>query len=92
MRTSVRIKLAIFVNSLFSEDRDSWYTVHESKKHTDYEEARVMMRAFRGILSLAMLMLGCNSVPAESMPSARKLLDQGHGSLRIVTGEGKERY
>ncbi len=50
-----------------------------------------MMRAFRGILSLAMLMLGCNSVPAESMPSARKLLDQGHGSLRIVTGEGKER-
>ncbi len=50
-----------------------------------------MMRAFCGILSLAMLMLGCNSALAESMPSARKLLDQGHGSLRIVTGEGKER-
>jgi L-ascorbate metabolism protein UlaG (beta-lactamase superfamily) len=51
-----------------------------------------MMKTFCGILSLALLMLGCGSALAESTPSAHKLLYQGHGSLRIVTAEGKVIY
>ncbi len=47
------------------------------------------MKTFCGILSLALL---CNSALAESAPSVHKLLYQGHGSLRIVTSEGKVIY
>ena len=39
-----------------------------------------------------MLLLGCGSAPAESAIPAHKLLYQGHGSLRIVTSEGKVIY
>ncbi len=42
-------------------------------------------------MSLSLLLLGCGSAMAEeSSPST--LLYQGHGSLRIVTGEGKVIY
>ncbi len=43
-------------------------------------------------MSLALLVTGCGPALAESAPSAHKLLYQGHGSLRIVTGEGKVIY
>ena len=47
-----------------------------------------MKRAMCGILSL--ILLGCSTAIAES--SEHKLLYQGHGSLRIVTSEGKVIY
>ncbi len=39
-----------------------------------------------------MLLLGCGSALAESGASGHRLLYQGHGSLRIVTAEGKVIY
>ena len=51
-----------------------------------------MKRTLCGILSLSLLLLCCGSVMADSMPSEHRLLYQGHGSLRIVTGEGKVIY
>ena len=51
-----------------------------------------MKKTLCGILSLAMLLLGCGSAVAEGSPSVHKLLYQGHGSLRIVTAEGKVIY
>lgn len=48
-----------------------------------------MKRTICRILSLSMLLLGCGSALAESN---HQLLYQGHGSLRIVTGEGKVIY
>lgn len=51
-----------------------------------------MKRTLCGILSLSMLLLGCGFAVAESAPSGHKLLYQGHGSLRIVTAEGKVIY
>jgi len=42
-------------------------------------------------LSLSLLLLGCGSAMAEES-SPGTLLYQGHGSLRIVTGEGKVIY
>ncbi len=43
-------------------------------------------------LSLALLVAGCGSAMAENDFSGSRLLYQGHGSLRIVTGEGKVIY
>ncbi len=51
-----------------------------------------MKRTLCGILSLSMLLLGCGSAAAGSASSGSRLLYQGHGSLRIVTGEGKVIY
>ena len=50
-----------------------------------------MKRTLCGILSISML-LGCGNALAEEEPSGHRLLFQGHGSLRIVTGEGKVIY
>ena len=51
-----------------------------------------MKRTLCGILSLSMLLLGCGPVMSENAVSGHKLLYQGHGSLRIVTREGKVIY
>ena len=51
-----------------------------------------MRRTVCGILSLSLLLLGCGAASADSAQSAHRLLYQGHGSLRIVTGEGKVIY
>lgn len=51
-----------------------------------------MKRSLCRILSLSVLLLGCGSAAAESAVPAARLLYQGHGSLRIVTGEGKVIY
>ncbi len=51
-----------------------------------------MKRMLCGMLSLSLLLLGCGSAAAESASSGHRLLYQGHGSLRIVTGEGKVIY
>ena len=51
-----------------------------------------MKRTLCGILFLSLLMLGCGSAAAENAASGHKLLYQGHGSLRIVTAEGKVIY
>ena len=49
-----------------------------------------MKRTICGILSLSLLLLGCGGAAAEG--GSARLLYQGHGSLRIVTGEGKVIY
>ena len=49
------------------------------------------MKKTFGILSLVMFLLGCGSAAAEEA-SGHRLLYQGHGSLRIVTKEGKVIY
>ena len=51
-----------------------------------------MKRSLCGILSLSLLLLGCGTATAESTVSGHRLLYQGHGSLRIVTDEGKVIY
>ena len=51
-----------------------------------------MKKALCRILSLTMLLAGCNPAMAEGAPGGHRLLYQGHGSLRIVTGEGKVIY
>ena len=48
-----------------------------------------MKRILNGILSFSLLLLGCGPALAES---GGRLLYQGHGSLRIVTNEGKVIY
>ncbi len=51
-----------------------------------------MKTALSIILFLSLLLLGCSSAMAEGTVSAPRLLYQGHGSLRIITGEGKVIY
>ena len=51
-----------------------------------------MKKTVCGIVSLVLIVLGCGSALAESTPSGHKLLYQGHGSLRIITSEGKVIY
>ena len=51
-----------------------------------------MKRTVCGILSLSLLLLGCGSALAEGGQGEHRLLYQGHGSLRIVTAEGKVIY
>ncbi|MBQ9198018.1 MAG: MBL fold metallo-hydrolase [Clostridia bacterium] len=51
-----------------------------------------MKKALSGILIFSLLLLGIGGAAAETEASAHKLLYQGHGSLRIVTGEGKVIY
>ena len=51
-----------------------------------------MKRAFCGILSFSLFLLGCGIAVAENSASGHRLLYQGHGSLRIVTEEGKVIY
>ena len=51
-----------------------------------------MKRILCSGLLLSMLLLSCSPAMAESTSSAHKLLYQGHGSLRIVTSEGKVIY
>ena len=50
-----------------------------------------MKKTLSGILSLSLLLLGCGPALAEGT-GAGMLLYQGHGSLRIITGEGKVIY
>ena len=50
-----------------------------------------MKKWISGLLSLAMFMTGIGAAVAETS-SEHKLLYQGHGSLRIVTREGKVIY
>ena len=50
-----------------------------------------MKRALCHILSLSLLLCGCGSAAAEGT-AGHRLLYQGHGSLRIVTSEGKFIY
>lgn len=50
-----------------------------------------MKRTLCGILSLSMLLFG-GAAMAESTSAGHRLLYQGHGSLRIVTAEGKVIY
>ena len=49
-----------------------------------------MKRTVCGILSLSILLLGCGAAAAEG--AGARILYQGHGSLRIVTEEGKVIY
>ena len=49
-----------------------------------------MKRTVCGILSLSILLLGCSAAAAEG--AGARILYQGHGSLRIVTEEGKVIY
>ena len=51
-----------------------------------------MKYALCGILILTMLLLSYCSAIAETVQPGHKLLYQGHGSLRIVTNEGKVIY
>ena len=51
-----------------------------------------MKRIFCGLLSLYTLLLGCGRAGAEGSVPSHRLLYQGHGSLRIVTAEGKVIY
>ena len=51
-----------------------------------------MKKTLCRILSLTVLLLGCGSAAAETAAGGHRLLYQGHGSLRIVTGEGKVIY
>ena len=51
-----------------------------------------MKRTLCGILSISMLLLGCGAAMAEGAAPGHRLLYQGHGSLRIVTAEGKVIY
>ena len=51
-----------------------------------------MKKTICRVLSLSFLLLGCGSAVAEGASSGHKLLYQGHGSLRIVTSEGKVIY
>ena len=51
-----------------------------------------MKRTVCGILSLSLFLLGCGSILAEGEQGEHRLLYQGHGSLRIVTAEGKVIY
>ncbi|MBR2660442.1 MAG: MBL fold metallo-hydrolase [Clostridia bacterium] len=50
-----------------------------------------MKKMLCGILSLSVLLL-CGAAAAEETEAKAKLLYQGHGSLRIVTAEGKVIY
>ena len=51
-----------------------------------------MKKTICGILSLSMALLGFASAAAEGASTGHRLLYQGHGSLRIVTNEGKVIY
>lgn len=51
-----------------------------------------MKKSFYRIFTLSMLLFLCGSAIAESDSSNHRLLYQGHGSLRIVTKEGKVIY
>lgn len=51
-----------------------------------------MKRTVCGILSISLFLLGCGSILAEGEQGEHRLLYQGHGSLRIVTAEGKVIY
>ena len=50
-----------------------------------------MKRTLSGLLSVTLLLLGCSQAAAETAEGNR-LLYQGHGSLRIITKEGKVIY
>ena len=51
------------------------------------------MKRIIAIISLiALFLLNCGSAMADDLPDGHKLLYQGHGSLRIVTVEGKVIY
>ena len=51
-----------------------------------------MKKALCSMLSLSLLLMGCGCAWAEDVSSADRLLYQGHGSLRIVTAQGKVIY
>ena len=51
-----------------------------------------MKKIIAGVSLIALLLLNCGSAMADDLPDSHKLLYQGHGSLRIVTSEGKVIY
>ena len=51
-----------------------------------------MKRIIAGVSLIALFLLNCGSAMANDLPDGHKLLYQGHGSLRIVTVEGKVIY
>jgi len=51
-----------------------------------------MKKMICALLSMSMFLFICGSAMAESPLSGHKLLYQGHGSLRIVTGDNKVIY
>ena len=51
-----------------------------------------MKRIIAGVSLIALFLLNCGSAMADDLPDSHKLLYQGHGSLRIVTSEGKVIY
>lgn len=51
-----------------------------------------MKKTLCRILSLTLILFGCASAMAEGTQGGHRLLYQGHGSLRIVTAEGKVIY
>lgn len=51
-----------------------------------------MKRTLCSILSLSLILLSCGTAAAEGEASGHRLLYQGHGSIRIVTAEGKVIY
>ena len=51
-----------------------------------------MKKVLCGFLSLSLLLLSVGPSMAETPPAGHRLLYQGHGSLRIVTSEGKVIY
>ena len=51
-----------------------------------------MIRTLCAFLSAVLLLNICGAALAETAPSGHRLLYQGHGSLRIVTAEGKVIY
>ena len=51
-----------------------------------------MGKMISGILAVSVLLLGCGTAAAEGAASGSRLLYQGHGSLRIVTEEGRVIY
>lgn len=51
-----------------------------------------MKKLLSGILTLSMLLLGVGAAIGETAAEGHRLLYQGHGSLRIVTREGKVIY
>lgn len=52
----------------------------------------MIKKSLSSMLSLTMVLFGCGAVVSEGASPASRLLYQGHGSIRITTGEGKVIY
>ena len=65
---------------------------NDAERPNDRKKEELSMKRLLSVLTLSMLLLGIGTAMAETQPSGHKLLYQGHGSLRIVTAEGKVIY